>query len=656
MDSEGYQTMSRPIVLANGSMHVGLNGFGEVHDFFYPYVGHENHAAASGLRHKIGVWVDGQFSWLDSGDWVFSYRYHDRAMISDIVADNANLSIRLEFTDCVDSSQNAFMRNIHIINMSSHERDVRLYMHQVFVISNSRSSDTCQYLPSEDVIVHYKGLRVFWVSAEHDDGRPFDQFSVGLYGIEGKEGTFKDAEDGALQGNVVEHGRVDSVISLHETIKPLSSKRVYYWIAAGKTPREAKAIHDKIKENGVLYSLTQTATYWHNWLKQSETATKHLPDEYIRPLQDSLLVIKSHIDKNGAVIASLDTTMLNYARDAYGYCWPRDAAYALWPLLRLGYTTELLNFFAYCKRILHSEGYLGHKYQSNGALGSSWHPYVHKYGIEGPPIQTDETALVLFLLGQYYRQHPDQKFLVDHYLTLVEQMANFLVYYTDKDGLPLPSYDLWEQKYLSNTYTASLTHAALLEASEMADSYGRTDDGARWRAAAEAMKSSAHVYYNKNTKCFYKGFIDDPNGTREFDETVDASSVFGAFMYGLFELDSEEMRSSIATVKERLANSRDPHAFVRYEHDDYYRNGDSSSPSNPWPVVSLWMAQIALEHDEMTTAKATTDWVLSLMTHGPVIPEQVRPDSFEPASVAPLVWSHAELISTMLDMIQPGNK
>ena len=35
--------MSRSIVLSNGSMHVGLNNQGLLHDFYFPYVGLENH-------------------------------------------------------------------------------------------------------------------------------------------------------------------------------------------------------------------------------------------------------------------------------------------------------------------------------------------------------------------------------------------------------------------------------------------------------------------------------------------------------------------------------------------------------------------------------------------------------------------------------------
>ena len=153
--------MARPIVLANGEMHVGLNRYGEVHDFYFPCVGLENHAAADGLRHRIGVWVEGTFSWFDSGEWEFHYRYHDRSLVSEILAENKALQLRIEFTDCVDAAQAAFVRNIHIINMASTEREVRLFMHQIFVISDSRLGDTVQYLPEDQALMHYKGRRVF---------------------------------------------------------------------------------------------------------------------------------------------------------------------------------------------------------------------------------------------------------------------------------------------------------------------------------------------------------------------------------------------------------------------------------------------------------------------------------------------------------------
>ena len=56
-------------MLGNGSLTVGLNESGLVHDFYYPYVGLDNLTTSRSLPHKIGVWVDGAFSWIDDGTW-----------------------------------------------------------------------------------------------------------------------------------------------------------------------------------------------------------------------------------------------------------------------------------------------------------------------------------------------------------------------------------------------------------------------------------------------------------------------------------------------------------------------------------------------------------------------------------------------------------
>ncbi|MBP7767169.1 hypothetical protein KA068_01460, partial [Candidatus Saccharibacteria bacterium] len=61
--------MARLAVLSNGSLSVGLNEHGLVHDFYYPYVGLDNLTTARSVHHKIGVWVDGRFSWVDDGSW-----------------------------------------------------------------------------------------------------------------------------------------------------------------------------------------------------------------------------------------------------------------------------------------------------------------------------------------------------------------------------------------------------------------------------------------------------------------------------------------------------------------------------------------------------------------------------------------------------------
>lgn len=643
--------MARPIVLSNGELHVGLNKFGMVHDFYYPYVGQENHASSGDLRHRIGVWVDGGFSWLDDGEWSFHTDYPYQSLVGRTSAYHAGLSIALEFDDCVDAHQSALLRNIHIVNCSDTPRTIKLFMHQVFIISNSNASDTAQYLPHAPGIVHYKSNRVFIVSGQHQDKRPFDQFSVGIYGIENREGTYKDAENGTLSSNPVEHGSVDSVLGYELALGAHDSGRVQYWISAGKSMREALVIHNRIVNEGLLHRLLLTNKWWGEWLQPAQGCIEKLPPQYSDAFVKSLMLMKSHIDKRGAVIASTDTTMLNYWRDAYGYCWPRDAAFVLWPLIRLGYTDEPLQFFNFCRRILHPDGYLMQKYQADGAVGSSWHPYVHENGIIAPPIQEDETAIVLFMLLQYFHYHDDPRNLREFYNSLVRPMANFLASYVDTNTkLPKPSYDLWEETFLTSTYTTAVTHSGLQAAMHLAEKVGENEDAIRWGNVANEMCHAArNMLYNKERKFFYHG-ITAKGEEIEFHDRIDSSSFYGAFMFGLFDLHSDEVRQSYDTLKQQLVPDPSIVGVPRYENDKY-NVVDPASIGNPWFISTLWMAQYHMEIDQKDQADTYIQWTVDRMTKTGVLPEQINPYSRDFISVAPLVWSQAELVNTLLDHV-----
>jgi GH15 family glucan-1,4-alpha-glucosidase len=642
--------MGRPIVLSNGELHVGINNFGLVHDFYFPYVGLENHAAGNSLRHRVGVWIDGTISWLDDGDWQLSFTYPHHSLIGHTIAKNERLGVLIEFDDAVDSQVSAFMRNIHVVNLWNKDREIRLFLHQAFVIGDARSNtDTAQYLPDSDAILHYRGRRAFIVSGT-TDGASFDQHTVGLFGIEGYEGSYRDADDGELSGANVEHGRVDSVIRFKLAIPALSSSRVHYWIAAGTSMREALYIHKQIREDTIQKRLHQTADWWHKWLEPA----LHVVDK-VSPLHQenflrSVMIIKSQIDNRGAVIASTDTSMLNYSRDAYAYCWPRDGAYVLWPLIRMGYEDEPRRFFDFCRRGLHPSGYLMHKYRADGALGSSWHPYVHEDGVYAPPIQEDETALVLFVFAQFYQMHPSPRLLHDFYDSMVKPMADFLATYIDEvTGLPKPSYDLWEEVFLTTTYTTSVVYASLLAAAELAEAANDSDNAVKWRSAADDIIAAAHKHlYNRERKAFYKGII-VKNGQIERDETFDMSSVFGAFMFGLFPVGSEELTATVETLMQTFGIDDNNVGLPRYENDNYRRVSDDVT-GNWWIITSLWLAQYHIETGHTEKADKVLEWVLSHTSSTGVLPEQVSPIDNSFISVAPLTWSHAEYVASLLDM------
>lgn len=646
--------MSRPIVLSNGELHVGLNNYGMVHDFYFPYVGLENHSSGNDPRHHVGVWIDGKLSWLDSpNEWSFKFRYPAGALIGHTIAKNDQMGIVLEFDDFVDANVSAFIRNIHIVNLRNQSREVRLFMHQAFAIGDSLSNtDTAQYLPDSNAILHYRGRRAFVISGQYNK-EPFDQYTVGLFGIEGKVGTYCDAEDGELGFNNVEHGRVDSTIRFKINIDANSSQRAHYWIAAGTSAREALYIHKHIQDDGASTLLHRTADWWHEWLAPTYAVLDKIAPNHRHKFLQSVMIIKSQIDKHGAIIASTDTSMLNYSRDAYTYSWPRDGAYTLWPLIRMGYKDEARRFFEFTKRGLSTDGYLMHKYRPDGALGSSWHPYVHD-GVITPPIQEDETALPLFIFAQFYQMNPDAKLLKEFYEDMVVPMADFMAEFVDSiTGLPRASYDLWEQTFSTSTYTTAVTYAALLAASDLATVANDQDNAVKWRSVATDIQTAAHKHlYNNDKKVFYRG-VNIKDGQIVKDDVIDCSSIFGAYTFGLFSAESDEILSSIATIEQLFDVNDGALGLPRYENDEYRRVSPGIT-GNYWFITSFWLAQYYIDTGKSDKALEILDWAKSHAMNTGVMSEQIDPVTHEIISPAPLTWTHAEYVATLLDMISQG--
>src|SRR5690606_20173996 len=150
---------------------------------------------------------------------------------------------------------NAFCRHIKVVNLRDEPREVRLFMCQVFQISRAGRADTALFEPEGNYLIDYKGRCSLLIYAESSDGTPFDQYAVGGYNIDSKEGTYRDAEDGELSNNPVEHGSVDSVLRLKLHLPGAQARAVDYWVVAAPSQSDARLIHDKLKEDGLLTRL-----------------------------------------------------------------------------------------------------------------------------------------------------------------------------------------------------------------------------------------------------------------------------------------------------------------------------------------------------------------------------------------------------------------
>lgn len=643
--------MGRPVILGNGSLTVGLDENGLVHDFYYPYVGLDNLTTARSTQHRIGVFVEDTFSWVDDGSWKIHVNFENDALVSDVTMEHAALGLHIHCNDFVDTELNAFCRQLRIKNTTDRERVTKVFLHQVFEISRGGRGDTALYVPDGPYILDYKGRCSLLIFSRNSDGTPFDQYSIGNYGIEGKEGTWRDAEDGELSGNAVEHGGVDSVIANTLTLAPQSEVLVEYWIVAADSQYSGERIHNQLLSHGLQSRVEKVRAWWHSWLHVASPLLTNVPEREKIAIKKSLMIIKAHTDRRGGIIASCDSSIYNYGRDYYSYVWPRDGAYAMWPLIRLGYTEEPKKFFEFCRDIMNPDGYMMHKYQPDKAIGSTWHPLIHNKHSE-LAIQEDETAIIIYMLTQFYEETEDKEFVESLYKTMVQPMANFLADFRDEaTSLPHASYDLWEEKFLTNTYTTSLVHRALASAADLAELFEYPDDAVRWRQAADEIAANLSVFTDPEQQCLRKGYLLQENGSLQFENTLDVSSAYGPMMFATKAFGPATIRSTFDAVEKRLLKKTPVGGSSRYEGDSYFRS-DPHESGNPWFITTLWVAQYYLQTDRDTEARKLIDWTLQHALPSGALSEQINPHNGAPLSVLPLVWSHAELINTLLDLYE----
>jgi len=644
--------MARAVTLGNGNMLVGLDYRGQVRDLYYPYVGFSNHVsgASGSYVHRIGVYVDDTISWLDDPQWNVTVGCDAETVVGSMHAVNETLGVTLSSIDVVHNEQNVFIRSFTIANERSESREIKIFFSQQFRISESRRGDTGLFDPRVKSIIHYKGKNTFLINATHD-GAQFTEYNIGLFGIEGKKGTYFDANDGVLEKNPIEHGSVDSVIGMSVMLGPNKHTQIQYWVACAETIAEAHDLNAYVLKETPERLLRSTEKYWKAWVDAEDRDVSLFSPELIALYKRSLTTIRVHTDNNGGIIASSDTDMLHHGRDTYSYVWPRDAALIANSLDRTGHSDVSKRFFTFITEKLERGGYLMHKYRTDGCLGSSWHPWIIE-GVPEFPIQEDETALVLHMLWKHYEIEKDIEYIESLYNPFIEKAADFMTEFMESRlGLPNNSFDLWEEKFGISTYTASSVYAALTSAAKFATILGKEEAARTYTAVAQRIQGAILEHlYDEDLNMFIKQIraYDDKDDVR--DTTVDMSSFFGPVYFGVVEPHDPRVRKALQTVEDRLRVDAKTTGYVRYEGDTYYTLQETGTP-NPWVITTLWMAQYHIMAAEslqgLEEAYKILEWTCEHATRSGVLAEQMHPHTGEHLSTAPLTWSHAEFVITV---------
>lgn len=641
--------MARAATIGNGSVLVGIDSRGQVRDFYHPYAGHSNHVSggSGSYWHRIGVWVDGQFAWLEESSWDISVKVHPKQMNTEIEARNERLGVKLHMRDIVHNEVNVFLRNVLVTNEGAAGRTIKIFFAQQFRISESRRGDTGMYDPRVNSLIHYKGHNTFLIHATLG-GKSFTDYSLGIFDIEGKDGTFRDAEDGDLQKNNIEHGSVDSVLGLTFQADAGQTTEVNYWIAVGTNIEEVHGLHGYVITERPERLRTSVENYWRVWVDKESRDLSVLPKPVQELYRHSLHVIRVHADKGGGIIASSDSDMLNQGRDNYSYVWPRDGVVAAEAMSRGGYQDTAKRFYTFVADLLEADGYLMHKYRVDGVLGSSWHPWVRN-GTMALPIQEDETASIIHYLWRFYDRTHNIEFIESLYNKFIEPAAEFLCEYIDHEtGLPLQSYDLWEEKYGTSTYTAASVYGGLAAAAHFSSLLGKMRNQKTYEAAAAKVKAGIlKELYLEDFGVFVKLARSDESELF-FDHTIDSSSLHGLVQFGVLDYTDPRIATFAKIVDEKLCvQTEHGCGYVRYEGDQYYTAADTNTP-NPWLPCTLWRAQqiiaVAKSKQDLVAALGLIEWATTTASPSGILAEQVHPHTHEPLSASPLVWSHAEYV------------
>ena len=645
--------MPRDLPLGNGDFLVTFDSSYQLRDIYYPNVGQENHTVGEACR--FGVWADGAFAWVTDAGWERHINYEHETLVGDTHLRHAALGLILHCRDAVDFDRNIYFKEVTVEDESGKPRAVRVFQHFDANLYGNGVGDSAYYDPRSQSVVHYKGRRYFLLSGS-SGGHAFGltSFAIGQKDAPGKEGTWRDAEDGELSRNPVAQGSIDSVGMVETAVPASGSSTVVFWLAAGQSYDEVRELDKLVRERTPSAFLARTKDYWRLWANNDGAIAEHLSTELTALYKRSTLIIRTQVDNRGAIIAGNDSDVLRFNRDTYSYLWPRDGALVADALDLAGYGEVTRRFFHLCGDLITREGYLLHKYNPDGSLGSSWHAWSTPEGRLELPIQEDETGLPIWALWQHYERDRDIEFVRPLYRKLVRAGADFMATFREpRTKLPAASFDLWEERRGIHAWTTAAVVAGLNAARNFAVAFGQHEFAKRYAVAAQEIRDAALAHlWDPDRGRFVRTVSVLPDGLIVKDATVDIS-LAGIFLFGLLPADDPRVASTMRAIEERLTVRTPVGGVARYENDYYFQVSQdvANVPGNPWFISTLWLAEwyiaTARTPADLERPRMLLEWCRTKALPSGVLAEQVHPYTGEPLSVSPLTWSHAAFVSAM---------
>ncbi|MCG9969193.1 glycoside hydrolase family 15 protein [Pelotomaculum terephthalicicum JT] len=638
-------------IVGNSKMLASLRENGEIFRLFWPQIDYGQHLGHFWPGIKLFLPEGQSFTkWFHLNIWQSSQRYLENTNILETEMCSRTHYFKVVQQDFVLPDRDILVRHYTLTNHGEREEKLTFLVYCAFDLDESTHYDGAYLDFCNHSLIFFRRNIYLAVAGS---GYPLSGYQCGRRCTHSD--PFQNASRGALRGG--SDNIRQSAASLDwdmGDLPPGESKNFTLYLAAGADRDKVITLLAGAASQDGLELLEQTKQYWRGWLRKgTRAAGENAGSEaaYGR----SLLAMKLMSNKEtGASIAAPEFDPYYLLCGGYGYCWPRDSVFIAAAFDEAGYHDIAAHFYKFAGAVQEKAGDWQQRYFTDGLAAPTWGK------------QIDQAGSVLWGYGHHYSLTRDNHFLEQTWSSLAAG-ADYLAENLEANGLPSPSFDLWEDEHSQGTYSAAAVYGGLKAASEIAIIKGERETARRWHMAAAAVKEGIlkHQWSDRHHS-FIRGINrrvcqdsyhhaahegkfsytqTDPAGLYPTywvgeDERLDAALLGLAFPFGVLDAKDEKMQATVRAIEERLWN-RDVGGLRRYEGDSY-RGG------NPWLVTTFWLAIYYCMRGDRHRAKTLYRWCLEQANRHLLLPEQADKNRGGPAWVMPLNWSHAMLVLARL--------
>jgi GH15 family glucan-1,4-alpha-glucosidase len=395
-------------------------------------------------------------------------------------------------------------------------------------------------------------------------------------------------------------------------------------------------------EDEALKMFRDTVTYWRKWLSKCQYQGR-----WSNFVNRSALTLKlMTFESSGALIAaptcSLPEVVSGERNWDYRYVWLRDAAFAIYALLRIGFKDEASAFMRYLMARISesSSGQLQPVYGIDGQHTLSEEILFHLEGYRGSkPVRVGNAAAEQLQLD-FYGALVDAIYLFNKYVTPVSydlwvdltRILNWVC-----DNWSKPDAGIWEYRTKGKqfVYSKMMCWVAMDRGIRIAMKRGLPCDLHRWRQTRDAIYEDVmNNGWDKEAQSFVQSY-----GSK----TIDASTLLMPLVFFVSPTDPR-MLNTLKAIQRELTSDPLVYRYRNEQESDGLKGAEGT-----FNLCTFWLVEALTRAGRLEEARITFERMLGYANHLGLYSEENGPRGYARGNF-PQTFTHFALISAAVNL------